>query len=161
MRVCGSAVVQLDYDKEEEPWYAIYGSMLAELEGQRTIRRVKLCFLFYNGFVMFFRTINHPHTDKMGIIDGFLWRGEEGCLGLRQQDADCAIKRCELPQECAEKDWDLDVKHVQAHRTKQEEGYDEGPAIFVMEGRDKQMRWPKKERIGWWADGIHQLGVGV
>ena len=27
---CGWAVVQLDHDKEEEPWYAIYGTMLAE-----------------------------------------------------------------------------------------------------------------------------------
>ena len=28
---CGWAVVQLDYDKEEETWYAIYGTMLARL----------------------------------------------------------------------------------------------------------------------------------
>ena len=34
---CGWAVVQLDNDKEEEPWYAIYGTML-----QRTIKRTEL-----------------------------------------------------------------------------------------------------------------------
>ena len=34
---CGWAVVQLDCGKKEEPRYAIYGTMLAELELQRTI----------------------------------------------------------------------------------------------------------------------------
>ena len=36
---CGWAVVQLDQDMTEEPWYAIYGTMLAMLEVQRTIKR--------------------------------------------------------------------------------------------------------------------------
>ena len=35
---CGWAVVQLDQDMSEEPWYAIYGTMLAMLEVQRTIK---------------------------------------------------------------------------------------------------------------------------
>ena len=38
----GSAVVQLDYDKEEESWYAIEGPILAELDVQRTIKRGEL-----------------------------------------------------------------------------------------------------------------------
>ena len=38
---CDGAVVQRDYDKEEEPWYGIYGAMLAEMDVQRTITRVE------------------------------------------------------------------------------------------------------------------------
>ena len=37
-----SCVVHLGDDKEEEPWYAINSTMLAELEVQRTIRRAEL-----------------------------------------------------------------------------------------------------------------------
>ena len=36
---CGWAVVQLDYDEEMEPLYGMYGSMDAEYEVQRTIKR--------------------------------------------------------------------------------------------------------------------------
>ena len=47
--VCGWAVVQLDYDEEEEPWYAIYGPMVVELDVQGSIRRqsygLSLCHL--------------------------------------------------------------------------------------------------------------------
>ena len=39
---CGWAVVQLDCDKEEEPLYASGGTLLAELEVQRTIKRAEL-----------------------------------------------------------------------------------------------------------------------
>ena len=38
----GWAVVQLDYDKEEESWYVIDGPILAELDVERTIKRAEL-----------------------------------------------------------------------------------------------------------------------
>ena len=37
------ALLQLDNDKEEEPWYVVSDMMLAELEVQRTINRTELC----------------------------------------------------------------------------------------------------------------------
>ena len=40
-RACGWAVVQLDYD-EEGPLHGMYGSMEAEYEVQRTIKRAEL-----------------------------------------------------------------------------------------------------------------------
>ena len=47
--VCGWAVVQLDYDEEMVLLHGMYGSMEAELEIQRTIKRAELtafvCFL--------------------------------------------------------------------------------------------------------------------
>ena len=81
---CGWAVVQVDYDKEEEPVYAISGTMRAELEVQSTIKRAELW-----AFTMTLASLIGPstiHTDKMGTIDG-LWRGRrrmhlseaEGC----------------------------------------------------------------------------------
>ena len=39
---CGWAVVQLDYNEEMGPLYGMYGSMEAELEIQRTIKRAEL-----------------------------------------------------------------------------------------------------------------------
>ena len=46
---CGWAVVQLDYDEEMEPLHGMYGSMVADFEVQRTIKRAALtaflCFL--------------------------------------------------------------------------------------------------------------------
>ena len=49
---------------------------------------------FYHGVGMCgWWTLHHP--DKMGIIDG-LWRREEGCMGLKQNDADLWIKLLEL-----------------------------------------------------------------
>ena len=40
-RACCWAVVQLDYDEEMEPLYGMYGSMEAEYEVQRTIKRAE------------------------------------------------------------------------------------------------------------------------
>ena len=39
---CGWAVVQLDFDEEMEPLHGMYGSMEAELDVQRTIKRAEL-----------------------------------------------------------------------------------------------------------------------
>ena len=40
-RACGWAVVQLDYDEEMWPLHGMYGSMEAEYEVQRTIKRAE------------------------------------------------------------------------------------------------------------------------
>ena len=39
---CGLSVVQLDYDEELGPLHGMYGSMEADLEVQRTIKRAEL-----------------------------------------------------------------------------------------------------------------------
>ena len=103
---CGWAVVQLDYDKEEEQWYATYGTRLAELYVQRTIKRAQLV-----AFTMALSELVGPstvHTDNMGIMDG-LWRGEEGCVGPK-------TIRCDLWLQFLFffGSWDVDVKHVKA-----------------------------------------------
>ena len=73
-RACRWAVVQIDNDKEEDPWYATYGTMLAELEAQRTFENAELCaFTMALSELVGLSTI---HTDKMGILDG-LWRENE------------------------------------------------------------------------------------
>ena len=43
---CGWSVVQLDFDEELGPLHGMYGSMDAELEIQRTIKRAELTALF-------------------------------------------------------------------------------------------------------------------
>ena len=65
---CGWAVVQLDYDEEIGPLYGMYGSMEAELEIQRTIKRAKL-----TAFVCLLKRVIRPikvHVDNKGIIEG-------------------------------------------------------------------------------------------
>ena len=76
---CGWAVVQLDHDKEEEPWYDMCGTMLDELEVQRTIKRTVLW-----AFTRALSGLLGPstiHTDSVDNLDG-LWRGGERCIGL-------------------------------------------------------------------------------
>ena len=65
---CGWAVVKLDYDGEMGPLYGMYGSMEAECEVQRTIKRSEL-----TAFSGLLRKVIGPikvHVDNKGIIDG-------------------------------------------------------------------------------------------
>ena len=65
---CGWAVVQLDYAEETGPLHVMYGSMEAEYEVQRTIKRAEL-----TAFLCFLRKVCGPikvHEDNKGIIDG-------------------------------------------------------------------------------------------
>ena len=76
-RACGWAVVQFDYDEEMERLHGMYGSMEAELEVQRTIKRAEL-----TAFLCFLKRVIGPikvHADNKGIIDG-LRRGERKCI---------------------------------------------------------------------------------
>ena len=81
---CGWAVVQPDNDQ-----YAVCGTMLAEIEVQRTIKRAELWL-----FTMAFSCLRGPatiHTDNMAIFVG-PWRGEDGCIGPKQNDAHLWMK---------------------------------------------------------------------
>ena len=67
-RACGWSVVQLDSDEELRPLHGMYGSMEAELEVQRTIKRAKL-----TAFLCFLKKVIGSikvHMDNKGIIDG-------------------------------------------------------------------------------------------
>ena len=65
---CGWAVVQLDYDEEMGPLSGMYGSMEAEYEVLRTIKRAEL-----TAFLRLLKKVIGPvkvHVDNKGIIDG-------------------------------------------------------------------------------------------
>ena len=82
---CGWAVVQMDYDEEMGPLRGMYGSMEAEFEVQRTIKRAEL-----TAFLCLLRKVSGPikvHVDNKGIIDG-LRKGEKECVKPRAGDAD-------------------------------------------------------------------------
>ena len=64
-------MVQQDYDEELGPLHGMYGSMEAEFEVQRTIKRA--------------------HVDNKGITDG-LWGGERKCIDPKAGDADLWIE---------------------------------------------------------------------
>ena len=102
--MCGWAVVQLDHDKEEHPWYAMSGTVLAELEVQITINRAELW------------AVTMPLAGLVGpssiYTDG---RGNIGCGNI---DVDLWINSWALLTDCAEKEWDMDVKRVEGYRRK-------------------------------------------
>ena len=76
----------------------------------------------------------------MSIIDG-LWRRKEGCNGPKQNEADLRVKLWKLLTECVEKNWDLDVNHVKAHRTDKEK-----KAMT----KEQQLFWKKmRRRVNW------------
>ena len=65
---CGWVVVQLDYDEEVRPLHGMSGSMEAEYEVQRTIKRAEL-----TAFLCLLRKVCGPikfHLDNKGLIDG-------------------------------------------------------------------------------------------
>ena len=70
---CVWAVVQLDYDEEMGPLHGMCGSMGAELEVQRTVKRTEL-----TASLCLLKRVIGPvrvHVDNKGIVDG-LRRGE-------------------------------------------------------------------------------------
>ena len=82
------AVVQLDYDEEMVPLHGMYGSMDAEYEVQRTIKRAELA-----AFLCLLGKVCGPikiHVDNKGIIDG-LRKCVKECLKRRARDADLWI----------------------------------------------------------------------
>ena len=82
-------MVQLDYDEEVGPLHGMYGSMEADFEAQRTIKRAEL-----TAFLCLLRKVSGPikvHVDNKGIIDGFR-KGEKECIKPRAGDADLWIK---------------------------------------------------------------------
>ena len=85
---CGWAVVQLDSDEELVPLHGMHGSMEAEYEVQRTIKRTEL-----TAFFCLLKKVSGPikvHVDNKGIIDG-LRKGETECIKPRAADADLWI----------------------------------------------------------------------
>ena len=79
---CGWSVVQLDHTEEMVPMHGMYGTLDAELEVQRAIKRAEL-----TAFLCLFRKAIGPtmvNVDNKGIIDG-LWRGETRCIGPKSE----------------------------------------------------------------------------
>ena len=76
--------MQFDYVEELGPLHGMYGSMEAEFEVQRTIKRAEL-----TAFLCLFKELIGPikvHVHKTGNIDG-LWRGERKCSDPKACDA--------------------------------------------------------------------------
>ena len=60
-RARGWAVVQLDYDEEMGPLYGMYGSMKAEFDVQRTIKRAEL-----TAFLCLLKKVNWAYQGACG-----------------------------------------------------------------------------------------------
>ena len=81
-------MVQLDHDQEMGPMHGMCGTLDAELDVQRTIKRAEL-----TAFLCVLRKAVGPtlvYVDNKGIVYG-LWRGEMRCIGPRSMDGDLWI----------------------------------------------------------------------
>ena len=79
-------MVQLDYDEELEPLHGMFGSMEAESEVQRTIRRAEL-----TAFLCLLERVKGPdkvHVDNKGIFKGY---GEEKRKGIDSKAGDADL----------------------------------------------------------------------
>ena len=133
-RACDWAVVQLDHDEEMGPLHGMYGSMEAELEVQRTVKRAEL-----TAFLCLLKIVIVPikvHVDNQGIVDG-LRRGERRhqtkswrCRFVDQKGG----KNCTV---LTARDTTVEVEHVKAHRTKKEKKAMAHFDKFVTEGNEK------------------------
>ena len=99
----------MDYDEEMVPLHGIYGSMEAEYEVQRTIKRAEL-----TAFLCLLWKVCGPtkvHVDSKGIID-VLRRGEEEGIKPGAGDADLWIKIWEEVHELVKRGILVEVEHV-------------------------------------------------
>ena len=99
--------------KNWDLWHGMYGSMEAELEVQRTIKRAEL-----TAFPCLLKKVIGPTkvcVDNKGIIDG-LWRRDRKCSSPKAGDADLWIKIWE------ERHILVEVEHVKGtpHKERQE-----------------------------------------
>ena len=104
-----------DHDEEMAALHGMYGSMEAEFEVQRTIKRAEL-----TAFLCFLRKVSGPikvHVDNKGMIDG-LRKSEKQCIKPRAGDADLWIKIWEELHELVKRGISVEVAHVTAHRSK-------------------------------------------
>ena len=107
-------MVQVDHDEEVGPLLGMYGTMDAELEVQRAMKRAEL-----TTFLCLLRKAIGPkmvHVDNKGIIDG-LWEGEMRCIAPRAKDADLWTLIWEELQRFHQEGI---LVEVEAHRTKKE-----------------------------------------
>ena len=113
---CGWAEVQFYYEKKDEPWYAICGTMLAELQVQRSISRAELW-----AFTMALAgmIIQPSMLTARASFDG-LWRAGRRIYWADAERCGLMETNWELLTECAEKNWDTTKKHQ-----------------FVVEGNEK------------------------
>ena len=114
--------------------HGMYGSMEAEYEVQRTIKRAGLTV-----FLCLLRKVSGPikvRVNNKGRIDG-LRRGETECIKPRAGDAHLWMKIWEEFHELVKRGFLVDVEHVKAHRTKKEKKNMSHFEKFVTEGNEK------------------------
>ena len=151
-RACGWTVAELDIDEELGPLRGMCGSFDAELEVQRTIKRVEL-----TAFPCLRKKVIGPvkvNVDNEGIIDG-LWRGGRKRIDSKAGDADLWIKNCKGLHLPTSKEISVDVEHAKAHRTEKGQERDVAFEKFVTDGNE--MSWQRQERC-WMMDSWRRYG---
>ena len=126
----------------------MYGSVGAEIEVQRTIKRAEL-----TAFLCLLKGVIGPikvHVDNKGIIDG-LWRGERECIKPKAGNADLWIKIWEELHLWTSKETLVDAEHVKAHRTEKKRKRCHTLGSLSLMAMGKRMGWQKKEQC-WTKD---------
>ena len=125
------------------------GSVEAEVEVQRTIKRAELM-----AFLCFLERVIGPvriHVDNEGVIDG-LRRGESKCLKPRARDADLWIQMWEELHDLTERGILMEVEHVKAHRTKKKRNMCRSLRGLSPKAMRRLMSWQKQKQC--WTKGL-------
>ena len=125
------------------PLHGMYGSVEAELEVERTIKRAEL-----TAFLCLLRKVSGPikdHVDNKGIIDG-LRKGEKVCIMSSAGHADLWIKNWEELHELEKRGIPVEVEHVKAHRTKKEKEKMKKLKGSSPKAMRRVMTWQKQEQ---------------
>ena len=118
--------MQLDHNEELGPVHGMFGTLDAEIEVQRTIKRPELP-AFSVGPTM-------VHVGNKGFIDG-LWK----CIGPKTKDADSWVPIWEELNNFRSKEILSEAEYVEAHRTSKERQQMLLFKKFTTEGNEKWM----------------------
>ena len=127
-------MVQLDYDEELGPFHGMYGSMEAELEVQRTIKRAEL-----TAFLCLLKKVMDPSRCMSTTKELLTVFGEEKENVIPK----LAMLICEsrfgkrYTFQCQKKYWWKWSMHVKAHRTKKDKKEMKQFEKFVADDNEK------------------------
>ena len=124
--------MQLDHNEELGPVHGMFGTLDAEIEVQRTIKRPER-----PAFSCVFKKAVGPtmvHVGNKGIIDG-LWK----CIGPKTKDADSWVPIWEELNNFRAKEILSEAEYVEAHRTSKERQQMLLFEKFITESNEKWM----------------------
>ena len=104
-------MVPLDHEGENQPWYALFGTLSLELKCQRTMKRAEMW-----AFSDTQKGVAATPTDNLEMAHA-LREGSRTCIAPRHKDADWWNLVWVFLLGVREQSWCVEVTHIRAHTT--------------------------------------------